>query len=70
MKCKAAKMRLEGKRVQINPAGQSMRTVVAHQPMARIGTADNIATRAVCLTPDESGFTTAQAHGIDGEWTA
>ena len=39
---------------------------VARQPMGRIGTPDEIAALAVYLGSDESGFTTGQAHVIDG----
>lgn len=42
---------------------------VARQPMGRIGTAEEIAALAVYLASDESAFTTAQAHIIDGGWT-
>lgn len=43
---------------------------VARQPMGRIGTPDEIAALAVYLGADESGFTTGQAHVIDGGWAA
>lgn len=41
---------------------------IARQPMGRIGTAEEIANLAVYLGSDESGFTTGQAHVIDGGW--
>ena len=41
---------------------------IARQPMGRIGAADEIAALAVYLASDASGFTTGQAHIIDGGW--
>jgi len=41
---------------------------IARQPMGRIGDADEIAALAVYLASDASGFTTGQAHIIDGGW--
>jgi 2-keto-3-deoxy-L-fuconate dehydrogenase len=41
---------------------------VARQPMGRLGRAEEIAALAVYLASDESGFTTGQAHVIDGGW--
>ena len=41
---------------------------VARQPMGRIGRPEEIAALAVYLASDESGFTTGQAHVIDGGW--
>ncbi|TCO71933.1 SDR family oxidoreductase [Rhodovulum euryhalinum] len=41
---------------------------IARQPMGRIGTPGEIAALAVYLGSDESGFTTGQAHVIDGGW--
>ena len=41
---------------------------VARQPMGRVGDADEIAALAVYLASDASGFTTGQAHIIDGGW--
>ena len=43
---------------------------IARQPMGRIGTPEEIAHLAVYLGSDESGFTTGQAHVIDGGWAA
>lgn len=42
---------------------------VARQPMGRFGRAEEVAALAVYLASDESGFTTGQAHVIDGGWT-
>lgn len=42
---------------------------IARQPMGRLGTAEEIAALAVYLGGDESGYTTGQAHVIDGGWT-
>ncbi len=44
------------------------RAFIARQPMGRIGTPREIAALAVYLGSDESGFTTGQAHIIDGGW--
>lgn len=41
---------------------------IARQPMGRIGKVDEIASLAVYLASDESGFTTGQSHLIDGGW--
>ncbi|MCP4070492.1 MAG: SDR family oxidoreductase [Hyphomicrobiales bacterium] len=41
---------------------------VARQPMGRIGTAEEIASLALYLASDESGFVTGQAISIDGGW--
>ncbi len=45
---------------------KAMREFVARQPMGRIATAEEIAALGVYLSSDESGFTTGQAHIIDG----
>ncbi len=42
---------------------------MARQPMGRLGRPEEIAALAVYLASDESGFTTGQAHVIDGGWT-
>ena len=42
---------------------------VARQPMGRIATASEIASLAVYLGSDESGFTTGHPHLIDGGWS-
>ena len=41
---------------------------VARQPMGRLGRTGEIAALALYLAGDESGFTTGQAHVIDGGW--
>lgn len=43
---------------------------IARQPMGRIGTPEEVAALALYLGSDESGFTTGQAHVIDGGWAA
>lgn len=48
---------------------QAMKDFTARQPMGRIGTAEEIAALAVYLGSDESAFTTAQTHIIDGGWS-
>lgn len=42
---------------------------IARQPMARLGTADEIAALAVYLASDESSYTTGTAQIIDGGWS-
>ena len=42
---------------------------VDRQPMGRLGTPQEIAALALYLASDESGFTTGQAHVIDGGFT-
>jgi len=44
-------------------------TFVARQPMGRVGKPEEIAALALYLASDESGFTTGQAHVIDGGWS-
>ena len=41
---------------------------VARQPMGRLGRPEEVAALAVYLASDEAGFTTGQAHVIDGGW--
>ncbi|MSU88756.1 SDR family oxidoreductase [Rhodobacteraceae bacterium 2CG4] len=45
---------------------KAMKEFIARQPMGRIARADEIAALGVYLASDESGFTTGQAHIIDG----
>lgn len=47
---------------------KAMTEFIARQPMGRVGKAEEIAALAVYLGGDESGFTTGQAHVIDGGW--
>lgn len=42
---------------------------IARQPMGRIATPQEIAALVTYLASDEAGFTTGQAHVIDGGWT-
>ncbi|MGD9507193.1 MAG: SDR family oxidoreductase [Geminicoccaceae bacterium] len=42
---------------------------IARQPMGRLGTAEEIATLALYLASDESGYTTGGVHVIDGGMT-
>lgn len=43
---------------------------IDRQPMGRIGTPGEVAALAVYLGSNESGFTTGQAHILDGGWAA
>jgi 2-dehydro-3-deoxy-L-fuconate 4-dehydrogenase len=58
---------------QAKAQGKSLEEVrqmfVDRQPMGRLGTAEEIAWLAVYLASDESGYTTGQAHVIDGGWS-
>ena len=47
----------------------AMKAFIARQPMGRIATSEEIAALAVYLASDEAGFTTGQAHIIDGGWS-
>ena len=47
---------------------QAMRDFIARQPMGRLATAEEIAALVVYLASDDAGFTTGQAHIIDGGW--
>lgn len=49
---------------------KALKDFIARQPMGRIGKAEEVAALAVYLASDESGFTTGQAHVIDGGWAA
>ena len=48
----------------------AMRAFIERQPMGRIARPEEIAALVVYLASDESGFTTGQAHVIDGGWSA
>lgn len=48
---------------------KARREFVARQPMGRIGLPEEIASLAVYLASDESGYTTGHAHVIDGGWS-
>jgi 2-keto-3-deoxy-L-fuconate dehydrogenase len=58
---------------QAGASGQTVAQVeaafVARQPIGRIGSTAEIATLAVYLASDESGFTTGTAQVIDGGWS-
>ncbi|MGB0506974.1 MAG: SDR family oxidoreductase [Pikeienuella sp.] len=49
---------------------KAMADFVARQPMGRIATAEEIAELVTYLASDAAGFTTGQAHIIDGGWAA
>lgn len=48
----------------------ALKEFVARQPMGRIAQPEEIAALVVYLGSDESAFTTAQEHVIDGGWSA
>ncbi len=48
------------------PLKQVREDFVARQPMARLGTADEVAALAVFLASDESSYITGQPHLVDG----
>ena len=48
----------------------ALKAFIARQPLGRIATAEEIAALVVYLAADESGFTTGQAHIIDGGWSS
>ena len=48
---------------------RAKRDFIARQPMARIGTPEEVALLAVYLASDESAFTTGTAQIIDGGWS-
>lgn len=45
------------------------KTFTARQPIGRLGKPEEIATLAIYLASDESGFTTGTIHIIDGGWS-
>jgi 2-keto-3-deoxy-L-fuconate dehydrogenase len=47
---------------------QALASFKARQPMGRLGRPDEIAAFATYLASDAAGFTTGQAHIIDGGW--
>ena len=47
----------------------ALKAFVARQPMGRVGDPNEVAALAAYLASDDSGFTTGQAHVIDGGWT-
>lgn len=47
---------------------KAMEDFIKRQPMGRIGSAEEIASLALYLGSDDSGFTTGQAHIVDGGW--
>lgn len=48
------------------PEGDALAAFVGRQPMGRLGNADEIANLCLYLASDESSYTTAVAHLIDG----
>jgi 2-keto-3-deoxy-L-fuconate dehydrogenase len=48
---------------------QAFAEMTARQPMARLGTPEEIAYLAVYLASDESAFTTGAVHLVDGGWS-
>ena len=48
---------------------QAKKDFIARQPMGRLGTADEIASMAIYLAGDESGFTTGNTFSVDGGMT-
>ncbi len=48
----------------------ALKAFIARQPLGRIATAEEIAALVTYLAADESGFTTGQAHVIDGGWSS
>jgi 2-keto-3-deoxy-L-fuconate dehydrogenase len=58
--------RIEGLAAEAGGKDNARARFVARQPMARIGTAEEVAALAVYLAAEESAFTTGVAHVIDG----
>jgi 2-keto-3-deoxy-L-fuconate dehydrogenase len=48
------------------PLKQVRKNFIARQPMARLGTAEEVAALAVFLASDESSYITGQPHLVDG----
>ena len=48
------------------PLDQVRKNFIARQPMARLGTAEEVASLAVFLASDESSYITGQPHLVDG----
>ena len=48
------------------PLEQVRKNFIARQPMARLGTAEEVAALAVFLASDESSYITGQPHLVDG----
>ncbi|KMK66718.1 SDR family oxidoreductase [Puniceibacterium sp. IMCC21224] len=55
---------------QIGSYDAAMQQFVSRQPMGRVAKAEEVAALVVYLSADESGFTTGQAHVIDGGWSS
>jgi 2-keto-3-deoxy-L-fuconate dehydrogenase len=55
---------------QLGSYDEALKQFVARQPMGRVAKAEEIAALVVYLASDESGFTTGQAHIIDGGWAS
>ncbi|WP_226622885.1 SDR family oxidoreductase [Alloyangia pacifica] len=47
----------------------ALKAFIGRQPMGRVGDPNEVAALVAYLASDESGFTTGQAHVIDGGWT-
>jgi 2-keto-3-deoxy-L-fuconate dehydrogenase len=48
------------------PLEQVRKNFIARQPMARLGTAEEVAALAVFLASDEASYITGQPHLVDG----
>lgn len=59
---------LEGRMRALGDYEQAREAFIARQPMGRLGRPEEIAALCVYLAGDESGYTTGQAHVIDGGW--